>query len=241
MTLASVRVVLVETKHGGNVGSVCRVMKNFGFERLVLVRSRADAQPEARELAYGSHDVLRRVEHVDSLEEALAGASRVVGTAGRAGRFGDDYLAPEEMAALLRSFEAEPAAALVFGPEDRGLRARELDRCDWVVRVPTEASRASINLSHAVAVVTYAVRSAYLKTAAPRADASLEKREALVRHAVRALTKVGFIRPADPRRLPLKLERLVARSKLTAREIATFHAILDHLESLPAPATSDAR
>jgi tRNA C32,U32 (ribose-2'-O)-methylase TrmJ len=29
-------VVLVEPKYDGNVGSVARVMKNFGFSRLVL-------------------------------------------------------------------------------------------------------------------------------------------------------------------------------------------------------------
>jgi TrmH family RNA methyltransferase len=228
------RIVLVETKHGGNVGSVCRVMKNFGFERLVLVRTRAHLEPAARELGYGAHDVLRRAEVVDSIEAAVAGASRVVGTAGRGGRFSADYLAPEEMAKLLVAFEASPRVALVFGPEDRGLRAKELDVCDRVVRVPTEPSRASINLSHAVAVVAYAIRSAYLEPAARDVEAGRDAREALVAHALRALRATGFVRPADPRRLALKLERLVARVRLGRRETATLHAILDHLESLRA-------
>ena len=230
MKFPGMRLVLVEPKYGGNVGSVARVMKNFGFERLVLVRPRAALDVTSREMAYGAHDVLCGVESVGSLPAAVEGASRVIGTSGRSGRYAGDYLSPEATAALLHSLEPTPRAALVFGPEDRGLRAKELDRCDWVVRVPTEPVRASINLSHAVAVVTYSVRSAYLSGKPDEPAAPREMREALLRHAERALREVGFLEAADPRRLPLKLARFLARTKLTRREVATGHAILDHLE-----------
>lgn len=231
MKFSGIRIVLVEPKYGGNIGSVARVMKNFGFEKLVLVAPRGERDASAREMAYGSHDILRRAELVDTLGDATRGSSRIIGTSGRAGRYAGDYLTPEAMAALLRSLERVPRAALVFGPEDRGLRAAELDRCDWVVRVPTEPSRASINLSHAVAVVTYAVRSAYTSKEAAEPAASIEARKALLQHAERMLRLAGFLNRDDPRRLPLKLARLLARASLTRREVATFHAILDHLES----------
>ena len=35
--MASLRVVLVEPLYEGNVGAVCRAMKNFGFSDLVLI------------------------------------------------------------------------------------------------------------------------------------------------------------------------------------------------------------
>jgi tRNA/rRNA methyltransferase len=35
--MAHLRIVLVEPKEAGNVGSVARVMKNFGFEDLWIV------------------------------------------------------------------------------------------------------------------------------------------------------------------------------------------------------------
>jgi tRNA C32,U32 (ribose-2'-O)-methylase TrmJ len=37
---ASVRVVLVNTSHPGNIGAAARAMKNMGLERLYLVQPR---------------------------------------------------------------------------------------------------------------------------------------------------------------------------------------------------------
>jgi tRNA/rRNA methyltransferase len=76
------RVVLVDPRYEGNVGSVARVMKNFGFHDLVLVNP---CKIEDFGLAMAAHarDVLQMSRSFSSLQEALEGVSLVVGTTGK--------------------------------------------------------------------------------------------------------------------------------------------------------------
>ena len=50
--------------------------------------------------------------------------------------------------------------AIVFGPEDNGLSRSELARCDLLVHVPARREFPTLNLSHAVAIVLYALHRA---------------------------------------------------------------------------------
>ena len=59
MGLAGVRIILVEPAGPMNVGSIARVMKNFGFNHLVLVNPQCNPlSPEALQMAVHAKDVL---------------------------------------------------------------------------------------------------------------------------------------------------------------------------------------
>ena len=47
--------------------------------------------------------------------------------------------------------------AVVFGPEDNGLGREELAQCDLLVHIPARREFPTLNLSHAVAIVLYAI------------------------------------------------------------------------------------
>jgi len=151
------RVVLVEPMYEGNVGSVARAMKNFGFRDLVLVNP---CQIEDYGLAMAAHarDVLQMSRSVSTLQEGLEGASLVVGTTGK--RLGDEphhlrlhlrapCLSPAQLAEKLKGNEGE--VALLLGREDCGLRNEELAVCDLRVSIPTAWEYPIMNLSHAAA------------------------------------------------------------------------------------------
>ncbi|MDM7934954.1 MAG: TrmH family RNA methyltransferase, partial [Methanothrix sp.] len=76
------RVVLVEPMYDGNVGSVARAMKNFGFHDLVLVNP-CKIDDFGRAMSSHARDVLEEARVVGTLEEAIAGANLVVGTTGK--------------------------------------------------------------------------------------------------------------------------------------------------------------
>ena len=101
----SLTIVLVEPAGPLNVGSVARVMKNFGLRRLVLVNPQCDRLGrEALQMAIHARDLLEEAIEVATLPEALAGCDRVGATIGR------DWDSPVSV--------REPAAALPW------LRAR---------------------------------------------------------------------------------------------------------------------
>jgi tRNA/rRNA methyltransferase len=150
------RVVLVEPKSEGNVGSVARAMKNFGLEDLVLVRPPRLAD-EAKGRAMHAWDVVESARHVDSFDEAVQGTDFIIGTSARIPASEKAHVRnPVEARDLPRRLaQTSGTVALCFGREDFGLFNEELERCDLLVTIPTSDRYKSLNLSHAVAVVLY--------------------------------------------------------------------------------------
>lgn len=155
-------VVLVRPKEDGNVGAVARLARNFGVERLVVVRPRAALGTEARRRAMGGLQLLRDARVVATFEEAVADADLVIGTTdlatGRSTAYLRRAMLPERLGELLHPLEGR--VALVFGPEDNGLDRDQLGRCDVLVHIPARREFPTLNLSHAVGILLYAVHRA---------------------------------------------------------------------------------
>ena len=84
-SLDALRFVLVQPRYGGNVGAAARVLKNFGFGRLDVVDPREGADhEEAIRMAVDAGDVLAAARTHATLDDALSGASTVIGTSSRA-------------------------------------------------------------------------------------------------------------------------------------------------------------
>lgn len=179
-------VVLVGTSHPGNAGAAARGAANFGVEELRFVAPRCDVKgSEAVERAVHAADLLRRAPVHATLAEALEGTSLAVGTTARTttaeNRFLRKPLDVRDWAESLVAANFAGRLALVFGPEDTGLTAEEVNLLDQLVTVPT-ATYASLNVAHAVSLLCYEhfrVRQAARVTAprelSPGALAALNK------------------------------------------------------------------
>ena len=66
-----VQIVLVETSHPGNIGTVARAMKNMGLSNLVLINPKKFPHQEAIALAGNAVDVLNKVKTFTSIESAV--------------------------------------------------------------------------------------------------------------------------------------------------------------------------
>jgi tRNA/rRNA methyltransferase len=159
---ARIDVVLVRTKEDGNVGAVARAGRNFGAERLTLVAPRARLGAEARRRAMGGLSLLTAARRCRSFEEAVAESDLVVGTTdlstGRSNTYLRRSVSPERLGELVRTLRGR--VALVFGPEDNGLSRAELHRCDLLVHIPARREFPTLNVSHAAAIVLYALHRA---------------------------------------------------------------------------------
>src|SRR6185503_11755712 len=101
------------------------------------------AAPEARALAYGAWDVLDAARVSDTLREAVAGATLVVGTTGRSLPLA---WTPRQLAEEGTARAGAGRTALVFGPEAGGLRNDELGLCHVHVHIPSDPAQPSLNL-----------------------------------------------------------------------------------------------
>jgi tRNA/rRNA methyltransferase len=156
---AQLELVLVRPKEDGNVGAVARLGKNFGVSRISIVRPRAALGQEARRRAMAGLPLLEGARVVESFDDAIHDADLVVGTTdlstGRSTAYLRRSVSPERLGEMVRPIVGR--VALVFGPEDNGLGVDQLHRCDVLVHIPARREFPTLNLSHAVAIVLYAV------------------------------------------------------------------------------------
>lgn len=162
--LQNIRIVLVETSHTGNMGSVARAMKTMGLTNLWLVNPLVKPDSQAIALAAGASDVIGNAHIVDTLDEALAGCSLVVGTSARSRTLPWPMLDPRECGLKSVSEGQHAPVALVFGRERVGLTNDELQKCHYHVAIAANPEYSSLNLAMAVQVIAYEVRMAWLAT-----------------------------------------------------------------------------
>ena len=144
-----------------------RAMANMGLEHLVLVGA-PDVTDEMKQGAAHAQDVLRNAAryatHADFM--AAEGDGLRIALSGKDARL----KAPDWLDDTLDSFRAEGAEHLfadaslpiylIFGPEDDGLAADEMEFCHHMCRLPTFGEITSLNISHAVLLTCYMVQTA---------------------------------------------------------------------------------
>lgn len=244
--LDNIRVVLVRTSKPGNIGAVARAMANMELADLWLVAPRCDhLADESRRRSTKGEPILHAAHVIRELPEALGGVTYTVGASCRGGVYREQIeIAPRRMAAEACERAATGAVALVFGPEDSGLRSDEVLLCDRVVRVPSNPAYSSLNLSQSVMVCVYEL---YVAAAVRGADAgpmtrsdeplppqgaggrgflgagSPEPANAATMHQLMskleaALVRIGYLRPQRPEHLLFPIRAILARAGLSQTE-----------------------
>lgn len=231
-SFARVRIVLSHTSHPGNIGAAARALKTMGFSRLVLVNPKCFPDPQAAAMASGAGDVLAAAQVVGSLAEALRGVTLALALTARRRDLATEPLWPRSGAAELASVAATGEVALVFGNETSGLSNEELALCGRWAMIPANPAYSSLNLAAAVQIVCYELRLAL--DAVPPAPtfpgsgtpATHDEVESLLAHLEREAVASGFLDPDNPRRLMLRLRRLIARAALEKEEVNILRGLL---------------
>jgi tRNA (cytidine32/uridine32-2'-O)-methyltransferase len=231
--LSHIRIILIGTKHPGNIGAAARAMKTMGLRQLYLVDPAEFPSPKAVAMSSNADDVLAGAIVVDSLEQALVGCSLVVGTSARQRKLPWPLLAPRECAELMLKHSSSQTVALIFGREDTGLLNEELARCHYHVNIPANPDYSSLNLAAAVQVLSYELRVASLQEATrlePIADefalASAEYIEQFYQHLEQVLHDIHFLDAHNAERVMRRLRRLFNRTVLERKELNILRGIL---------------
>ncbi len=232
-------VAVVDAETPGNVGTIARAMKNFGFEELLLVDP-PSLDPDGEAYGFAGHarrDVLPNARELTF--EALVSKYHTVGCTAITNE--DDrnhvrfpYSTPAELAERLPRVDAP--TALVFGRERVGLTNEELAEIDEICAIPASAEYPVLNLGQAATVTLYELRELALeatqlpdveRTRAPEPliERSYDAWEAL-------LAEINH--PAEKREKTMRmLRRLFGRADPTSREINTIIGILRRATERP--------
>ncbi len=224
-------------------------MKVMGFDDMVLVKPRwanVLRREETIQRASGALDVLANARIVETLDQALDGMTHLCATAMTPRDFGPPTLAPRvHFAALLNSsllkkeLGTQPSGiAFLFGSERFGMQNEDVYRCHVALSIPTDPKFGSLNLGAAVQLIAYDWREALGSFAVQSATAAPQLADAaalagLLRHWEEALTGIGFLDPAAPKKLMPRLNQLFNRAQLSPEEIHILRGVAKAMLAKP--------
>lgn len=235
-------IVLAEPGDSLNIGSVARAMSNLGFSRLHLVAPPRYNMGIASTTACWATDILESAVVHDTLEEALAPMQKVVGFTARHGKHRHTHLSLPQWVGEVRT--APPAAtALLFGPEDTGLRTDHVEHCRWLVRIPSSAANPSFNLAQSVLLTLFELTRTDWEEATGNGKVEPGKSLAppkgelansgefyqLDRLVEEALTRSNFYGKGTPAPMRGLVKHLLRRIGPDKREMAALVGIFDHI------------
>jgi len=168
--MIKITVILIEPENAGNTGAICRAMKNFDFEELLLVGPKFNTDSdELRNRAKWANDLVDKIKILSKYNEKVLKKLRkdfdyLIATTAKLGR---DYnilrvpITPEQLAERLseldRKSRKKVSIGIVMGREGSGLTNEELEMMDFTVTIPTSKKYGTMNLSHATTIILYEI------------------------------------------------------------------------------------
>ena len=156
MNLSNIVIVLDHPDESRNIGAACRAMANNDISDLRIVGKKEDYDLEhVHVLAIHAGVIFDNARFYKSITEATADCSICAGTTRRKGKKRGKLLLPEEFAKMAGQKTENSKIAIVFGNERTGLTDSQLEQCNVGVTIPSSDNFGSLNLSHAVQILSY--------------------------------------------------------------------------------------
>ncbi len=223
--LAQVVVVLYESQDLVNIGGTVRAMKNMGVRDLRLVRPRSYDVTRVLQVAHATHDVVERIRHFETLDEALADCVRVVAYSGRRRAAKWARHTPRTAAVDLLEHAEHGRVAIMFGREDHGLPNEALDRAHAIATIPT-TEHFSLNVAQACLVALYELHlhagDATVRIAGPKraaAPPSMSALEQTFSDVEAALGAIAYFGTRNQELVMRSVRAVVMRAAPDAREL----------------------
>ena len=227
--------ILVNPQLGENIGSCARAMKNFGFTKLNIVSPR-DGWPntKARMTSVGASDIIKSAKIYKNVSDSVKKFDLVFATSARNRDINKKYLSITNfIKIILRNKNAN--IGLMFGPEASGLSNYDLSLSNFIVQIPTSNKLTSLNLSHAVIVISYEIYkslyfSKFKKEKILAKLASKKNIQNLIKFLEQKLDEKKFFTPPEKKKsMILNINNIFGRLELNDKEMRILFSIFSSL------------
>jgi tRNA/rRNA methyltransferase len=230
--LANIRIVLVRPRGSGNIGSIARAMKNMGQTELALVGKARTRSFWARAMAVHGREILENAKAYNSLREAIANCTLVIGTTCRSGLYRKHSRSPRELAPDIVAAAQTGKVALIFGPEDHGLSNKDIEHCQHLMTIPAHPDYQSLNVAQAAVICLYEL---YLESLAPIRTSAIQRAaaedvERLFDRMRAVLLKIGFLDSENPEHMLLAFRRILGRAGLEDKDVRIFTGLFRQIQ-----------
>ena len=213
-----VQIVLVETSHPGNIGSVARAMKTMGLQNLVLVKPRNFPSKEAFVLSGNAQDLIEQAVVVNTLDEAIKNCTNIYATSARTRSISWPIITAEMAGIEINKFVREGTkVSIIFGREDRGLTNEELQKANKHILIPSSEDYPVLNIAMSVQVIAYEI----FKNADIEVDINWhdypelnsEELSMLIDHFIDTSYKLNLFDEDNAKKILVRIKRMFTRLK----------------------------
>ena len=124
----------------------------------------------------------------------------------------------------------------VFGREISGLSNEELQMCDYHIKIPTDEDFSSINLSHAVQIISYVLKMELenidLLSETENESPTFQDNEYLINHFDAVMKKMDFYDQENPKQVKTRMRRLIKRLQPDKLETGILRGFLAKIEQI---------
>ena len=238
MKIIKPSIILVRPQLPENIGLVARAMDNSGLEELILINPREKFPNDLSvKSSANSKNIILKAKVYESLDVALSDFYFVIATSNRK-RFLKKTMINDSNE-LHNLFPNKKKTAIIFGPENSGLSNEDLMLADIIFNINTNTSNTSLNLSHAVLLVSFSWRNFFiLKNTKPKNNKNIEKIASkedfgnFMSFLKQELDEVGFLHPKEKSKNMFEnIQSMLVRSSLSKIEIQTLWGMIKKLRN----------
>ena len=237
MTLETnlINIVLVDTIHPGNIGSVARAMKTMGLQRLSLVNPRVFPSGESTALAGNATDVLENANIFDSIKDAIKDSTFVYATSARDRSIQWPIMNAEQAANdICNVVNSKKEVSIVFGKEDRGLTNEELELANKLIEIPANPEYPVLNLAMSAQIICYEILKASSDDTNREwrdyPEVNSNQLQRLIDHFIETAVDIDVIDPDNPKKIISRIKRMFTRLQPDEMEASFMRGFLSGIK-----------
>ncbi len=209
MSKNNISFILYKPQLSENIGACARAIKNFDFNKLILVNPKPTF-PNDKILAtsVGAKDIIKQSKNYNNLEDAISKIDIVIATSAR---FRNKNVKHINLNGL-KKIDFKKKIGFLFGSEASGLSNDEISYANYTLQIPTNPDFRSLNLSHSLIIIAQYVAGliklknvSFMKSKKIK-SASKKEIQSMLSLCVKNLDEINFFRPKEKR--PKMLENL---------------------------------
>ena len=233
MSVNNISFILHKPQLSENIGACARGMKNFNFNKLIVVDPKP-IFPNDKILAtsVGAKNIINKAKSYENLEKSLKNIDTVIATSARFRNKNIKHIQLED----LKKINYKKKVAFLFGSEASGLSNNEISYANYTLQIPTNPDFKSLNLSHSLIIIAQYVSSiinskvsSFNKSNKVK-SASKKEIVAMANLCIQNLEEINFFKSKEKKPIMLEnLRNIFYRMELSTKETRILSGVFASL------------
>ena len=233
MKFKNISFILNKPQLSENIGACARALKNFNFNKLILIKPRP-IFPNDKIIAtsVGAKDIIKNSKVFNNLESGISKIDYLIATTSRFRNKNIKHINLNELSKI----DFKKKIAFLFGSEASGLSNEEISYANCVMHIPTNPNFKSLNLSHSVIIIAQVVSNIIklksLKYSKSKKIISASKKDiqSMINLCIKQLENRNFFKPNEKK--PIMIENLRSifyKMELSEKETRILSSVFANL------------